>query len=160
MSFVKLKGLDVGFPFGSLEGGIIQGNPEALRDLLAEEHNRVGGAHYTRTIAAWEGLCTPTTEALPQLQFTSPLWPQAGVTVRRIGAGRWSFVFGNATVFAVTAQAVTPGAIGSGATAFVTATVLSGYADSQVYDFQVHTKQGNSTTLDYADLPFVMAVYR
>ncbi len=160
MSFIKLDGLDVGFPFGSLEGAILQNNPDALRDLLAEEHNRYYGGHQARTIAAWEGLCTPTTDALPTLDFTLPRWPQPGVTVRRIGTGQWGFVFGNSTLFAATAQVVNPGSIGSGATAYVVANVVSGYADSQFYSFEVHTVQGTYSTLAYADLPFVLAVYK
>ena len=156
MSFVKIEGLDVSYPLGSYEGSIASENSNELRLLLGIEHSSAG-LHNKGRVPLWRGVATISTEAVPRPLFTGQTqWPQAGVNIVRLGVGHWRFTFANQALFAVFAEAVTPGSVGSGATAYV---AVQEFDAANFYSFEVHTKSGNSTTLDFADLPFELTIF-
>lgn len=156
MSFTRLEGLDVSYPFGSVEGTILEENSNELRMLMRVEHN-ASGAHGLALVPLWRGLVTVEAGDPPRLAFVGQQpWPSAAATVARLGVGKWRFVFGNLPLFAAFAEAVTPGSIASGAVAHV---VPQNFAPDSIFSFEVHVEAGNSTTLAGADLPFMLTVF-
>lgn len=156
MSYRRLDGLDVSYPFGAFEGTALEDNIKALRLLLELEHFAYG-SHGLGLVARWRGLATISDDAVPRVLFASQIqWPQASATVRRLGVGRWSFVFGNTPLFAAAAEVVAPSSTVYAPVAHV---AVQDYAPGAFFSFEVHTQTGNSTTLDYMDLPFALTVY-
>lgn len=156
MTFKRLEGIATSFPLGAFEGTIIENNSTELRTLMVREHSS-GGVHGKGRVAVWRGLGTITDEALPRVVFLGQQpWPQAAATITRIDVGKWRFWVGGEGILAAFAEVVTPGTIGSGCVAHVVATAGT---SGEIYSFEVHTQQGNSTTLADADLPFTLTIY-